>query len=514
MDARQQNYSTIQVAGEEAAPQTTHNQYALVAVMAGAALMAFGGVTMATSQQSAGSLYSTVGVRPAVGSSIAARPVFNGRTQSMNQQFAGAAAAGAQQGAPLMAGRQQTAESTFSAPQGGLVALVGVVMAAFGAIFAKTQKKPEPWAMAALAEPETTLEDMLLARQTFLAKQGMGVAPREEPRATTFPGSDEPVDLEEMYKSFEELLGENVTNFVAGNRVTGTIYDIDDKGASVDFGGKEIGYCPLEELAMCKVKNARDVLAKGDEREFEIIATGATRKEGEVTYLSLKRIGLEVAWKRLAQYRENEVTFTCTLRGKNRGGYLMEVTDLGVPGFLPRSQASSDLATANENADPSTYMDKVVDVKILDIDQERRRLVVSQRAAAPKMSAESFKVGTVHEGVVQNVKPYGAFVDVGGMSGLLHISQISHARIDNVETVFTTGDKIKCMVLSQDPVQGRLSLSTKRLEPTHGDMLTNPDLVYEKAEEMAERFREDIAAAEKRMQEFEKRLTEQNEVAF
>jgi small subunit ribosomal protein S1 len=95
------------------------------------------------------------------------------------------------------------------------------------------------------------------------------------------------------------------------------------------------------------------------------------------------------------------------------------------------------------------------------------------------------------------------------MSGLLHISQISHSRIENVETVFTAGDKIKCMVLSQDPVQGRLSLSTKRLEPTHGDMLTNPELVYEKAEEMAERFREDIAAAEKRMQEFEKRLTEQ-----
>jgi len=365
------------------------------------------------------------------------------------------------------------------------------------------------------AEPETTLQDMLRARQAHLASMGKGTAPRDyEKRETSLPGMEGPVDLEAMYAQFESALGDSCVNYVAGDRVTGTVYDVDDKGASIDFGGKEIGYCPTDELALCKVKDVKEVLNKDDEREFEIVATGARTQDGEVTSLSLKRIALDVAWKRLAQYRENEVTFTCILRGKNRGGYLMEVADLNVPGFLPRSQASSELATANENADPETYMDKVVEVKILDLDHERQRLVVSQRAAAPKMAAESFKVGTVHEGVVQNVKPYGAFVDVGGMSGLLHISQISHARIDNVETVFTTGDKIKCMVLSQDPVQGRLSLSTKRLEPTHGDMLTNPDLVYEKAEEMAERFREDIAAAEKRMQEFEKRLTEQNEVAF
>ena len=90
------------------------------------------------------------------------------------------------------------------------------------------------------------------------------------------------------------------------------------------------------------------MLNKDDEREFEIVATGARTQDGEVTSLSLKRIALDVAWKRLAQYRENEVTFTCILRGKNRGGYLMEVADLNVPGFLPRSQASSELATANE----------------------------------------------------------------------------------------------------------------------------------------------------------------------
>ena len=118
-------------------------------------------------------------------------------------------------------------------------------------------------------------------------------------------------------------------------------------------------------------------------------------------------------------------------------------------------------------------------------------------------------------GVVTSVKPYGAFVDVGGVNGLLHISQISHDRISNVEQVLSAGDKLKVrpvlhglclfahvrstpqvMVLSQDKDRGRVALSTKKLEPTPGDMLRNPALVYERAEEMAKEFRERVAAAE------------------
>lgn len=97
---------------------------------------------------------------------------------------------------------------------------------------------------------------------------------------------------------------------------------------------------------------------------------------------------------------------------------------------------------------------------------------------------------------MQALKPYGAFVDIGGMNGLLHISQISHERILYVENVLTVGEEIKVMILSQDRERGRVSLSTRKLEPTPGDMLRDPKLVFDKADEMAATFRERVAAAE------------------
>ena len=494
---------------------------ALAALAISAALVGYGGMSAALSQATSSSLYSVTAVsHPAIVSNTLPQSsaVLRGtRPQGIATGYIPQQYATETMFADAAQREPHATHVALGVSQSGIIALVGMALSIVSALFVRkfhNQSKPH-WAMTAVsaeapADPKTTHDDMLLARQMFLAEHQGAEAPMLEEgeglRTTTFPGNEGPADLKEMYGKFEEMLDGFTTSYVAGNRVKGTVCAVDDKGVTVDFGGKDMGFCPSDELALCKVANAGDVLAVGEEREFEIIATGG-RKDGDVTLLSLKRIALEVAWKRLQQYRENDVTFSCVLLGKNRGGYMTEVSDLAVPGFLPRSQANSDLATAPD--DDESFMNVEVDVKILDLDQERQRLVVSQRAATPRVAADSFRVGTVHEGVVQNVKPYGAFVDVGGMSGLLHISQISHSRIENVETVFTAGDKIKCMVLSQDPVQGRLSLSTKRLEPTHGDMLTNPELVYEKAEEMAERFREDIAAAEKRMQEFEKRLTEQ-----
>eukprot|EP00976_Prorocentrum_cordatum_P096486 1190586-Prorocentrum_minimum.AAC.1 len=119
------------------------------------------------------------------------------------------------------------------------------------------------------------------------------------------------------------------------------------------------------------------------------------------------------------------------------------------------------------------------------------------------------QVGDVVVGTVQAVKPYGAFVDIGGMNGLLHISQISHERITSVENVLNLGDQLKVMILSQDRERGRVSLSTRKLEPTPGDMLRDPQLVFEKADEMAATFRERVAAAEAAARAEEAALTEE-----
>merc|ERR1712093_51458 len=106
------------------------------------------------------------------------------------------------------------------------------------------------------------------------------------------------------------------------------------------------------------------------------------------------------------------------------------------------------------------------------------------------------KVGDVVAGNIQNVTGFGAFVDLNGVAGLLHISQISNDRINSTDGIFQIGEPIKCMVLAVDKERGRLSLTTKKLEPSPGDMIRNRALVMEKAEEMASLFRERVAAAE------------------
>jgi len=118
------------------------------------------------------------------------------------------------------------------------------------------------------------------------------------------------------------------------------------------------------------------------------------------------------------------------------------------------------------------------------------------------------QVGDVVEGTIQSVTPYGAFINLGSVNGLLHISQISHAVVNNVESVLTVGEKIKVMVMTKEMQngRGRIALSTRKLEPTPGDMLRDPALVYEKADEIAATFRERVKAAEAAAKEEELRM--------
>merc|ERR1719487_1677426 len=142
-----------------------------------------------------------------------------------------------------------------------------------------------------------------------------------------------------------------------------------------------------------------------------------------------------------------------------------------------------------------------LELKFLDVDKDTSRLVVSHRKAVVDKQIHDLSVGSVLKGVVTAVKPYGAFVDVGGMSGLLHISQISCDHISNVESVLPVGSAIKCMVISQDKGKGRVALSTKTLEQDPGDMIKNQEKVFEHAEETAAKYQERIAAERKAREE-------------
>jgi len=137
-------------------------------------------------------------------------------------------------------------------------------------------------------------------------------------------------------------------------------------------------------------------------------------------------------------------------------------------------------------------MGEELPLKFLEVDEERNRLVLSHRRALVERKMNRLEVGEVVIGNVRGIKPYGAFIDIGGVSGLLHISEISHDHIETPHTVFGVNDELKVMIIDLDAERGRISLSTKQLEPEPGDMVKNPQFVYDKAEEMAERYRQQL----------------------
>mmetsp|Transcript_7807 Transcript_7807/g.23224 ORF Transcript_7807/g.23224 Transcript_7807/m.23224 type:complete len:360 (-) Transcript_7807:98-1177(-) len=289
------------------------------------------------------------------------------------------------------------------------------------------------------------------------------------------------------YDDFSDMLNDYLVDYKVGDKIMGKVSAMNTKGAYVDIGGKAPALCPTVECSLASVRNAAAVFDEGQEYEFEIVK--GDDGEGSMT-LSVRKIQLEEAWERCRQAQADDLALSSEVLSANRGGILVEVESLR--GFIPQSHLAPRLALG----DRDELIGQTLPVKFIEVDEEKNRLVASHRLATDLVSGEGLDVGDVINGIVQAVKPYGAFVDVGGQSGLLHISQISHERIVAVENVLSPGDELKVLILSKDKERGRLSLSTKKLEPNHGDMLRNPSLVYEKAEEMGKLFRERVAAAE------------------
>ena len=146
-------------------------------------------------------------------------------------------------------------------------------------------------------------------------------------------------------------------------------------------------------------------------------------------------VQLEAAWQRCRDMQAADEAVNSVVLSVNRGGLLVEVEHLR--GFVPQSHI------AIRSTDREELVGQTVPVKFLEVDEEKNRLVMSNRLATDMVAGEGLGVGDVCKGIVQAVKPYGAFVDVGGISGLLHISQISHDRIVAVENVLAPGDELK-----------------------------------------------------------------------
>ncbi|XWS53473.1 hypothetical protein CRYUN_Cryun10bG0004200 [Craigia yunnanensis] len=283
---------------------------------------------------------------------------------------------------------------------------------------------------------------------------------------------------------FQTALEKYDFNSELGTKVKGTVFATDANGALVDITAKSSAYLPVQEASIHKIKHVEEAgIVPGLREEFVII--GEIEADDSLV-LSLRSIQYELAWERVRQLQAEDVVVKGKVVGANKGGVVALVE--GLRGFVPFSQISSKSAAEE-------LLDKEIPLKFVEVDEEQSRLVLSNRKAMADSQAQ-LGIGSVVLGTVQSLKPYGAFIDIGGINGLLHVSQISHDRVSDIATVLQPGDTLKVMILSHDRERGRVSLSTKKLEPTPGDMIRNPTLVFEKAEEMAQTFRQRIAQAE------------------
>lgn len=202
--------------------------------------------------------------------------------------------------------------------------------------------------------------------------------------------------------------------------------------------------------------------------------------------MSIKKIMYAKAWDKLAtQYAEDPV-FEAEIVQVNRGGAIVLVE--GLRAFLPGSHIMGSGGASD------AMVGKRIALKFLEVNKEANKLVVSNRRAVIEHSMASIKRGDVYDGIITAVKPYGAFVEIMGMSGLLHISQISYDRVENLEATLAAGMVIKCMVIDHDKAAGRIALSTKTLEPEPGDMLRDTERVFALADETAAKYHARVEA--------------------
>lgn len=291
-------------------------------------------------------------------------------------------------------------------------------------------------------------------------------------------------DVGFTHEDFAALLDKYDYHFSPGDIVPGTVFSLEPRGALIDIGAKTAAFLPIQEMSISRVENSEEVMTPGETREFFILTE--ENEEGQLT-LSIRRIEYMRAWERVRQLQNEDATVRSAIFATNRGGALVRIE--GLRGFIP----GSHISTRQPKED---LVGEELPLKFLEVDEDRNRLVLSHRRALVERKMNKLEVGEVVIGVVRGIKPYGAFIDIGGVSGLLHISEISHDHIETPHSVINVNDEVKVMIIDLDAERGRISLSTKQLEVTPGDMTRDPQLVYSTAEEMAEKFREKMFAAQ------------------
>ncbi|MFC5588268.1 30S ribosomal protein S1 [Sporosarcina soli] len=258
----------------------------------------------------------------------------------------------------------------------------------------------------------------------------------------------------------EDMNLEVTNNYNEGDRVTGKVTKIEDKSVTVEISGAPFdGVIPISELSSLHIEKASDAVAEGDELELIIM-----KVEEDNYVLSKRKVDAENAWGALEEKFNNKETIETEVKDVVKGGL---VVDLGVRGFIPASLVEDYYVESFEE-----YKGRTMTFKIVEMDKEKNRLILSHRAVIQEEKESqkeevlaNLSEGQVLEGTVQRLASFGAFVDIGGVDGLVHISQLAHDHVEKVSDVLKEGDKVNVKVLSIDRDSERISLSIKDTLP-------------------------------------------------
>jgi small subunit ribosomal protein S1 len=298
-------------------------------------------------------------------------------------------------------------------------------------------------------------------------------------------------DVEFSYEDFDAAVQATSYAFNRNDIVKGTVVQYEQGGGIVDIGAKASAFLPTNEASLIQEQGMgiENMIELDTELDFQIISE---EDENGQLLVSVRRIQYREAWEKVVAQNAADDVFEAKVVAVNRGGAICLVE--GLRAFLPGSHLTGQLPTED-------IIGQTLPLKFLEVNQEANKLVVSNRKAVVEQQMSDLSRGDIIQGLVKALKPYGAFVEVGGMSGLLHISQISYDRIDDLEKVFQPGDQVKCMIIDHDKVNGRIALSTKTLEPEPGDMLKDSARVFELAEETAAKYHERMEAERRAREE-------------
>ena len=296
---------------------------------------------------------------------------------------------------------------------------------------------------------------------------GANVATADDQPAVEGAAAETPQDDRALMEQFLDDPANNYYNLQYGDTLDGIIMHVDNDEILVDIGSKSEGVVPSKEMSSL-LPEERVELHVGD--EILVFVVQSEDKEGRAV-LSLDKARQEKSWRRLQQQFETSDVLQAKVINYNKGGLLVNLD--GVRGFVPASQVSgiSRGPDAQKQSDMARLVGGSLTLKIIEINRNRNRLILSERQAAQEVREarkdeiiENLKEGDVRTGTVTSITDFGAFVDIGGADGLVHLSELSWSRVKHPAELLKVGDSTKVFVLNIDNDRKRIALSIKRTQ--------------------------------------------------